>query len=53
MFQISTGKFFDTEDMRETIHRGVLYSNFQIRPDGCITTKARTLSYCLHRVFPI
>ncbi|MFA8324523.1 hypothetical protein ACEPT7_09125 [Burkholderia ubonensis] len=44
MLQISTGKFFDTEDMRETIHRGVLYSNFQIRPDGCITTKAGTLS---------
>ncbi|WP_175995725.1 hypothetical protein [Burkholderia stabilis] len=44
MLQISTGKFFSTEDMRETIHRGVLYSNFQIRPDGCITTKAGTLS---------
>lgn len=44
MLQISTGKFFNTEDMRETIHRGVLYSNFQIRPDGCITTKVGTLS---------
>ncbi|MFX1803061.1 hypothetical protein PWR66_05290 [Paraburkholderia sp. A1RO-5] len=44
MLQISTGKFFNTENMRETIHRGVLYSNFQIRPDGCITTKAGTLS---------
>jgi hypothetical protein len=44
MLQISTGKFFNTETMRETIHRGVLYSNFQIRPDGCITTQAGTLS---------
>ncbi|CAE6696497.1 hypothetical protein [Paraburkholderia domus] len=44
MLQISTGKFFNTENTRETIHRGVLYSNFQIRPDGCITTQAGTLS---------
>ncbi|SDI13108.1 hypothetical protein SAMN05216466_12774 [Paraburkholderia phenazinium] len=44
MLQVSTGKFFNTEDMRETIHRGVLYSNFQIRPDGCIATQAGTLS---------
>jgi hypothetical protein len=44
MLQISTGKFFNTADMRETIHRGVLYSNFQMHPDGCITTQAGTLS---------
>lgn len=44
MLQISTGKFFNTENTRETIHRGVLFSNFQGWPDECITTQAGTLS---------
>ncbi|MEI7296246.1 hypothetical protein WCQ02_29235 [Paraburkholderia tropica] len=44
MLQISTGKFFNTDDMRETIHRGVLYSNFRVFRDDCMTTPAGTLS---------
>lgn len=44
MLQISTGKFFNTDDMQETIHRGVLYSNFRIFRDECMTTQAGTLS---------
>lgn len=44
MLQISTGKFFNTADTHDTIHRGVLYSNFHMLPDDCITTRAGTLS---------
>ncbi|WP_322046642.1 hypothetical protein [Paraburkholderia sp. J67] len=44
MLQISTGKFFNTDDTRETIHRGVLYSNFRVFRDDCMTTPAGTLS---------
>ncbi|QCP48327.1 hypothetical protein FAZ95_03480 [Trinickia violacea] len=44
MLQISTGKFFNTEDTYNTIHRGVLYSNFQMLPGDCITTQAGSLS---------
>jgi hypothetical protein len=44
MLQISTGKFFDTDDLRETIHRGVLYSNFDVGSDERIITQVGTMA---------
>jgi hypothetical protein len=44
MLQISTGKFFDTKDTHDTIHRGVLYSNFHMLSGGCIKTQSGNLS---------
>ncbi|EIF31914.1 hypothetical protein BCh11DRAFT_07467 [Burkholderia sp. Ch1-1] len=44
MLQISTGKFFDTDDTYNTIHRGVLYSNLRLMHVDCVTTQVGTLS---------
>jgi hypothetical protein len=44
MLQISTGKFFDTKDTHDTIHRGVLYSNFHMLSGDCIKTQSGNLS---------
>ncbi|WP_260436125.1 hypothetical protein [Burkholderia sp. Bp9143] len=44
MLQISTGKFFNTNETYDTIHRGVLYSNLHTLPGDCITTPAGNLS---------
>jgi hypothetical protein len=44
MLQISTGKFFETKDTHDTIHRGVLYSNFHMLSGDCIKTQAGNLS---------
>ncbi|PXX38267.1 MULTISPECIES: hypothetical protein [Burkholderia] len=44
MLQISTGKFFNTTETYDTIHRGVLYSNLHTLLGDCITTPAGNLS---------
>lgn len=41
MLQISTGKFFDTDNLYVTIHRGVVYTNYRL--DHPIETIAGTL----------
>ncbi|CAE6754022.1 hypothetical protein [Paraburkholderia nemoris] len=43
MLQISTGKFFDTDETFDTTHRGVLYSNFRTMADDNISTQAGNL----------
>ncbi|OBR53099.1 hypothetical protein [Paraburkholderia tropica] len=44
MLQISTGKFFGTGETYDTLHRGVLYSNFGMFSRDSITTEAGSLS---------
>ena len=40
MLQIITGKFFQTEQVFTTLHRGTLYTNYQaIGQDGCSRDK--------------
>lgn len=41
MLQVSTGKFYDTDDLHVTEHRGILYTNY--RQHGSIETVVGTL----------
>jgi len=44
MLQISTGKFFETAEFYETVHRGVLYTNlFMLRDEGIDTPAGKIL----------
>jgi hypothetical protein len=43
MFQISTGKFFQSGKLHETLYRGVYYTNYRVLDDAKIETPAGVL----------
>lgn len=43
MLQVSSGKFYAGLDVYETVHRGVLYTNYRMLPDDVINTSSGKL----------